>query len=195
MSSIATYDAVQAELEERRRRVQARHVAPPAMAGPGITFVATVDIARPPEDVFGYVADLTRLPSWNYWVRSVRQVTPGPVRVGTVFHQVRRNDQQHVRIAVHEAPHRIALATLDGSRPRFTRDIRLRPTGDGGTQLVDRWQLDTGHPAAVQRLLARRIRTGVTDNLTRLSELLETGQTVLPDGRPVRWSGADPTTA
>lgn len=59
-----------------------------------IAFDNTLEVARPPEVVFAALADLTRVPDWNYYVRSVTQVTPGPVTIGTIFHQVRQDDEQ-----------------------------------------------------------------------------------------------------
>ncbi len=192
MSPIATYDTIEAHLADRRRAAPREGGGSPAGHPRGIGFVATIEIARPVDEVFAYVADFTWTPTWNYWVRSVRKTTPGPVGVGTTFHQVRRADEQDYRITNYEPPYRVTITTLEGSRPAFTRAIVLHPTPTG-THLTDRWQLDTGHPAWLQNLSAGRIRAAVTDNLARLAELLETGHTVLPDGRPVNWSGTRPS--
>jgi uncharacterized protein YndB with AHSA1/START domain len=53
------------------------------------TFENTVMIARPIEDVFGFLADLENIPNWNYAIVETRKVSKGPVGVGTTYHQVR----------------------------------------------------------------------------------------------------------
>ena len=180
-----TYEAVQAHLDDRRRQAAGlgRHLQPPPR--PYLTFTNTVDIARPQAEVFAFLEDFTNVPSWNYWVREVRRLDAGRVGVGTRFHQVRRDDEQRYRITAHEAPRRLVVATLEGERPAFTRVMDLAEVA-GGTRLTDTWQLATGHPPVLQKLAGRRARDGVAANLACLKDLLETGRTVLPDGRQVR---------
>jgi len=151
-----------------------------------ITFENTLEVARPPELVFAALADLTRVPDWNYYVRSVTQVTPGPVTIGTIFHQVRQDDEQDFEITVLAAPRRLTVATLPRSRPTFRRDIEVAAVG-AGSRVTDRWQLDTGQPEMIQRLGRTLAQRAVAQNLGCLRELLESGNTRLPDGRTVRW--------
>jgi len=47
----------------------------------------TVEIARPPAEVFSFVTDPARLSAWQD-VEEVHQLTPGPVRAGTRFREV-----------------------------------------------------------------------------------------------------------
>jgi len=151
-----------------------------------IAFENALDVARPPEVVFAALADLTRVPDWNYYVRSVTQVTPGPVGIGTVFHQVRKDDEQDFEITALESPRRLTVATLAGSRPTFRRDLEVAAVG-AGSRITDRWQLDTGQPEVIQRLGRTLVQRAVAQNLGFLRELLESGSTRLPDGRTVRW--------
>ena len=53
------------------------------------TFEKTVLIARPIEEVFGFLSDLENVPKWNYAIVQTRKVSEGPVGVGTTYHQVR----------------------------------------------------------------------------------------------------------
>ena len=49
--------------------------------------------------------------------------------------------------------------------------------------MADDWKLQTGGSGVVEKLAASTVKTAVFDNTVRLKELLETGSTVLQDGR------------
>ena len=49
----------------------------------------TVEIARPPEEVFAFVTDPTKLSAWQD-AEEVQQLTEGPVRAGTRFREVHK---------------------------------------------------------------------------------------------------------
>ncbi len=158
-----------------------------------ITFDNTLTINRPVEEVFAALTDLPRIPDWNHYVREVVQVTPGPLRPGNVFHQIRRHDQQRFQILHLDPSRRLVLETLPGQQPAFRRELTLEPDtcgadGHATTRLTDRWQLDTGGASLAQRLGRLTIRHAVNDNLHKLAELLETGTTRLQDGRTVQWN-------
>lgn len=148
-----------------------------------IAFTHSIDIHRPIDEVFAFLADFTNIPLWNYYVLDVQQHTPGPVTVGTVYQQVRRHDQQRYHVTVHQFPHSIGVATFPGERPAFDRHLHLEPVGDATTRVQDDWDLETGHPQALQRLAGGRVRDGVAQNLTILKRLLEHGDASLQDGR------------
>jgi len=137
-----------------------------------IDFEQAIDIQRPIEEVFAYLADFTNIPEWNYYVRQVRQLTAGPVAVGTRYEQVRRTDRQCYEVTVLRAPRTVAVTTVGGERPAFHRQFELEPNGRG-TRLSDRWELDLGYPSAVQRLAAPRVTRAVGENLAVLKRLLE----------------------
>ena len=147
-----------------------------------IRFEHAIEIDRPIDEVFAYLADFTNVPSWNYYVQEVRQLTPGPVQVGTVYDQIRRTDRQRFQVTAHDAPRTIAVTTLPGERPEFHRHFALRPTAGDGTRISDRWELDTGHPRLVQRVATARIKAAVGENLALLKQLLEHGRAQLQDG-------------
>jgi hypothetical protein len=137
-----------------------------------IRFAQSIDIDRPLQEVFAYLADFTNIPAWNYYVEHVRQITPGPVAVGTTYEQTRRTDRQRFAITVYQAPSALAVTTLPGDRPAFHRHVELRPVG-GGTRVDDRWELDLGYLLTLQRLAAPRVKTAVGENLAALKRLLE----------------------
>src|SRR3954463_6739715 len=49
----------------------------------------TVEIARPPDDVFSFIADPANLSRWQD-AEEVEQLTDGPVRAGTRFREVHK---------------------------------------------------------------------------------------------------------
>lgn len=145
-------------------------------------FEQSIDIDRPVEDVFTYLADFTNIPRWNYYVERVRQLRPGPVGAGTTYEQIRRTDRQRFAVTVYSAPRLLAVTTLPGERPAFHRRFELQsiaasncPAGPAGTRLNDRWELDLGYLQTLQRLATPRVRSAVGDNLAVLKRLLEQG--------------------
>ena len=149
-----------------------------------LEFENTIRIDRPVEEVFAFLSDFENIPKWNYYVLEVRQLSEGSIGVGTTYHQVRKSDQQDLRIIEFEPGHTVAVKTL----PQSTPDLEMRFTlyEEGITTRVrDEWKLNTGMPAIFERLAGGRIKSAVAENLAKLKELLEEGQVVLQDGRQV----------
>jgi hypothetical protein len=117
-------------------------------------------------------------------VRSVKKVSEQTEETGTIYHQVRKHDEQKFRITRYDPPNLVAIETIEDSTPQFKRTISLSQKGNR-TQLHDNFEIETGSPNMVERLLKSRMKSAVNENLSKLKELLETGITVLPDGRTV----------
>lgn len=149
-----------------------------------IEFENEIGIDRPLADVYAFFADLENVPRWNYFVTQVTRTSAGPAAVGATYHQVRKTDSQNLRIVALEENQRFVVETIPPSKPELRRETLFSEEGQG-TRIVDRWQLDTGHPGLLQKVAGRRVRSAVRENLGKLKELLETGQTTLQDGRRV----------
>lgn len=149
-----------------------------------IEFELTINIERPASEVFAFVANLENVPKWNYFVMEVRKTSEGSLGVGTTYHQTRKTDNQELQVANFEKDRSLTVETIPPSKPEFTRRMEFSEE-KGMTLLVDRWQLDTGHPGFLQKIAAGRVKSGVEENLGKLKELLETGQTTLQDGRQI----------
>jgi uncharacterized membrane protein len=150
-----------------------------------LTIDVRTQIHRPAHEVFAFLADFTHMPLWNYYVRSVTQLTTGPLGVGTVFDQVRKTDRQQYAITEFVPDQQVAVRTLPPARPLT---LRFRVTPDAqGTQVTETWELDTGLPGLLERMAQSRVRAAVAKNLAVLTTLLETGEAQLPDGRSVRY--------
>jgi uncharacterized membrane protein len=149
-----------------------------------LEFENTIRIDRPVEEVFAFLSDFENIPKWNYYVLEVRQLSEGLIGVGTTYHQVRKSDQQDLRIIEFEPGHTVAVKTLPQSSPDLEMRFTLYEEGIT-TRVRDEWKLNTGRPAIFERLAGGRIKSAVAENLAKLKELLEEGQVVLQDGRQV----------
>jgi uncharacterized protein YndB with AHSA1/START domain len=151
-------------------------------------FENSITIHRSIEDVFRFVTDLTTVPKWNYYVRSVTPTSDHPGTEGATYHQIRKNDEQELVIASLEPNRSLVVESIPPSKPEFRREMTF--AGDGeSTTITDRWQLDLGVPRLLEGLAARRARSGVQENLGKLKVLLETGRVTLQDGRHFTLQG------
>jgi uncharacterized protein YndB with AHSA1/START domain len=104
-----------------------------------IEFTIHTDIDRPVGDVFAYVTDPEKLPTWQTNTVSVTQEGAGPLAVGTRLHEVHRAPGGRelasvVEVAELDPDRAFALRMLDGPLPIHAR-IAFAPT-DGGTRMA-----------------------------------------------------------
>ena len=95
-------------------------------------FTIEIEIARPPEALFGYLAQVENTPNWYSAVERADKLTSAPVSTGARFRMSRRLptgpavDDVEVTEFV---PNRVfTLASLSGPTP-FTYRYRLSPKG------------------------------------------------------------------
>jgi uncharacterized protein YndB with AHSA1/START domain len=96
--------------------------------------VSSIEIARPPEEVFAYATDPARFPEWQGDVVGVRVEGDGPPGVGCRFTTTRRvggaERTMTQEVTEHRAPRSWAAAGVDGPvRPSAT--ITVEALGDG----------------------------------------------------------------
>jgi carbon monoxide dehydrogenase subunit G len=149
-----------------------------------LEFENTIPIDRPIDEVFAFLSDFENIPKWNYYVLEVRQLSESPIGIGTTYHQVRKSDQQDFRIIEFEANNTVAVKTLPQSSPSFERRFTLYEEGET-TRIRDQWKLDTGRPALLEWLARGRVKSAVSENLTKLKDLLQERRVVLQDGQQV----------
>jgi carbon monoxide dehydrogenase subunit G len=139
-------------------------------------FTNTITIDRSPNSVFAYLADLENLPSWNYAIQETRQVTPGPVAVGSRFLQIRTVPayrEESLEVVEYEAGHRLTIqGTLNTLPARFGYLLE----SDGRTTvLTNTADLEIRGPLTlVAPLAVRQIKSAVAANLEVLKQILET---------------------
>jgi hypothetical protein len=142
-----------------------------------VRFTNDVVIRRTPPDVFEFVADFTRIPTWNHAIRATRQVTPGPVTLGTAFRQVRTlptEAEEVFEVTTWEPGRRVAI-TGDFGPFRGTLAYELDPD-TSGTLLTNRVDLaPAGLPGLAARLVALRVRAAMAENLDVLRRHLDAG--------------------
>jgi carbon monoxide dehydrogenase subunit G len=136
----------------------------------------TVEIARPPEDVFELLSDIERLSEWQ--ASAVEAHTNGPLAEGSRVAEKRRllgrEVDTELEVIAFEPPRRLTLRSLGGP-VNFTVDHELVARG-GGTQLRF---LAEARPGGLLRLtepvLARTAEQEFHRDFDRLKALLESG--------------------
>jgi uncharacterized protein YndB with AHSA1/START domain len=142
-----------------------------------ITFTNTVNIDRPIDEVFAYLADLEHTPEWNWAITETKKVTPGPASVGTRYRQIRSVPQvstEELEIIALDPDRRIEIrATLADLPAHLVYELDQVSTGTSVTNTVEI------EPQGVFRLIGPvvggRAKNAVAENLSKLKELLEAG--------------------
>lgn len=99
-----------------------------------IEFSVEIEIARAPAEVFAYVTDPAKLPTWQRNTVSVTQEGEGPVGVGTRLREVHRAGGKELESVVEVSelePGRLfALKLIEGPMPLDAR-LTFAPSGTG----------------------------------------------------------------
>jgi uncharacterized protein YndB with AHSA1/START domain len=137
-------------------------------------------IARPPSEVFAYVADPRNDPAWRSAVRDVR-LPPGPLAAGARYELVeevppmgRKVYEQEVREYV--PGRRFVVATVAGPLLHPTQRYTFEPEGEGATRLrVEMEVRGVGAFRLLEPLLRGPVRQRVEEYLEKLRGVLEKG--------------------
>lgn len=136
----------------------------------------SVEIDRPVNVVFAFVADQTNAPQWQDGLLEVRRTSDGPLGVGTK-HVVVRNfmgrrlelTNEYVR---YEPGHEVAFTGATGPG-RFDVTYRTEPVA-GGTKVSCRMQMQQrGLFKLADPLVAKSLKRDFISNFQRLKEQLE----------------------
>jgi uncharacterized protein YndB with AHSA1/START domain len=134
-----------------------------------VRFEQTIEIDRPPEDVFAFLTDPGQLSSWQQNTVEVLRNREGPLTRGERFREVHaalgRRLSSTVEVAEYDPPRAFALKVLDGPMPldgSWTLEprqgsTRLHFVGEGATRRLMR-PLDGMLSRAVARQFARHHR-------------------------------------
>ena len=140
----------------------------------------TIEISRPPQDVFDYVDDLSRHREWQSALVSVEIESEGPTRVGTRAQETRRvpggKQTYHYEITQHDPPRAAGFQVVSGPvRPQGT--MTFTPIDDGKRTRVDFTMEFVGHGLGklLIPLVNRDARKHVPRDLETLKARLESG--------------------
>ena len=142
------------------------------------TKMVAVQISRPPDEVFAFVADARNRPLWDDSVDTEELTSPEPIGVGsTVRTGLRSMGRDYVltwEIIEHEPPSRQTIESTSGP---FATTLAYRLSAqDGGTLVVFSV---TGRPTGLLRLLqpliARNTQKNLDQGFPRLKRVLEAG--------------------
>jgi uncharacterized membrane protein len=153
-------------------------------------FQNEIEIQASINDVFELVADMRNMPKWNYFVTKVTQENGDCPERGARYYQTRKTDSQRYEMIHYEPGQSLTIKSMPGSSPTFERHLRFESVANG-TRMIDEMTLRTSYPGILERLAVGRIRWAVAENLGKLKELLERGQTQLQDGRHTYMASLD----
>jgi uncharacterized protein YndB with AHSA1/START domain len=137
---------------------------------------AEVVVARPPGEVFRFVADARNRPLWDGGVESEELTSPEPIAVGSTLRTRMRSMGRELEylweIVEHDPPSRVRVESTAGPFPTtLVWEVGEHPEGSRATFAV------TGHPGGAMRLLQPLIARNTAKNLERsfprLKEVLE----------------------
>ena len=119
-----------------------------------------VEIARPPAEVYAYLADPAHLHDWQEDVEEVRDAPGGPLPAGATFTEVRsflgKRAESTLEVTTAEPGRELSLRTVSGPVQVSIRHL-LEPAGDGTLVLRRRRrQTSASSSASAGRSSARR---------------------------------------
>ena len=138
---------------------------------------ATLEIAKPPSEVFAFMDDLSKAPLWLMSCTVLRQTTDTPRVVGSPLHyeflQGNRPGEMDGVVTAYEPGRRLAMRFSD-DRFEVTVEIRV-VTAPSGSALAH--SVGITPKSFLGRLVSPLIRMGnrkqVASNLARAKEILE----------------------
>jgi len=147
---------------------------------PRVTATASVDVGKPPADVFAYLCDVSRHGEWSPKAYRVEGLDTGtPVHVGTRYTSYGwlPNDKDHrneVEVSELVPPARLVLTATDGGES-FVSTFELTPS-PAGTRV--RRVLDMPKPGGILGLVfpvivAALVKPDVAKGLSKLKANLE----------------------
>jgi len=134
-------------------------------------FTVTVEIARPPEEVFDYLADPSNLPTWQ---ESAVEARLEGGRVVERRRMLGREIESTMEISENEPPRLLTLRTVEGPIPLEVRH-ELSPSR-GGTRLDVAIEGEGGGMLGLARKMAvRAAERQFKGDFERLKRVLEDG--------------------
>lgn len=142
------------------------------------TVTRSIEIDRPVEDVFAYVNDIANDPVWQPTLLETRQVTEGPMVVGTRVRETRRflgvRFESEYEVTEWDPPTRSAVRSTDGPIPA-SGSYTTQPVGRG-TRFTMVCEIDAhGFFRLAEPVFSRMAAREIDAMLGQLKDLLEAG--------------------
>lgn len=137
----------------------------------------SINVGRPPEQVWAVVSDLDTHTAWRPALVEFRQVSDGPLEVGSKIREVLRWGRREIEmedvVTALEPPARFALRG-SWKAADFELELRIEPDGDGSRVTMD-WPL---FPTSLLMrvaapFLARTMRKATVEELEKLKAYVE----------------------
>jgi hypothetical protein len=137
---------------------------------------AEVVVARPPEEVFPFVADARNRPSWDESVGTEELTSPEPIAVGSTLRTRMRSMGRELEylweIVEHDPPRRVRVESTDGPFPT-TLEWDVEPHAGGSLVAFAVTGRPGGGMRLAQPLIARNTARNLERSFPRLKEVLE----------------------
>ena len=143
------------------------------------TITKSVNINKPPDEVFAYLDDLSKHPEWQPQIESRRIITDGPTRVGTEIDDTRvvgggRKIPMHWKVTEHDAAaRRSSFETIESKMLKPSGVISVAPAGEGSEVTFQFNTNPFGFGKLLSPLINRDVDKTIAANLERLMERLE----------------------
>jgi uncharacterized protein YndB with AHSA1/START domain len=140
-----------------------------------VKFTNTIRIERPAREVFAYLAQLERIPEWNYAISRTWKVSDGPVGKGSKYRQQRtvpNRGEEDFMVTEFSPDDRLAIS---GTLGPFAAHLTYTLVEDGNVTVLTNDV--TLQPSGLLRVVApfgaARIKEAVARNLDALKQILE----------------------
>jgi len=135
----------------------------------------SLQLSRPAEQVFAFLADTRNLPTWQSNLIEIEQLTAGPLRAGAQIREVRRMGQRPsenlAEVQIFELNKRLTLRTT--TRPHVTVSYEFEPEREGTRLRYTFVMLTSGLMRLLEPLIAGAIRKQADQDFERLKHILE----------------------
>lgn len=141
-----------------------------------IRFDVSIEIERPPSEVFGFISDFEKNPLWQSGMVEARFTSPPPLGVGSTYVQVarflgRRIDSEF-RVESFEPGRSVTIQSIGGTFPiRVTRQVEPSRQGSRVSAVIEGEA--TGVFKLAEPVLRGVVKRTVDGDYARLKELLE----------------------
>jgi carbon monoxide dehydrogenase subunit G len=145
-----------------------------------VDFEQAIEIARPADEVFAFLADFENNPRWQGGMRSCTWTSREEQVVGSTYVQearfLGRRIDTHFRVTEYEPGRKISIESTKSTFPiQVTR--KVEPLGEGRCRVTAHIR---GQPTGLLRLFSGMVRGSVRKDYAKLKVLLESRDRDVP---------------